>query len=52
MVPIGVDVHKRRFKVVEFRDSKVKVRRPIENTREDRLELLPELPPMPRSPWR
>ena len=33
------------MQVVEFRDSKVKVRRPIENTREDWLELLPELPP-------
>lgn len=47
MVPIGVDVHKRRCKVVEFKveDGKVKVWRPIENTREDWLELLPELPP-------
>jgi len=45
MVPIGVDVHKRRCKVVEFSDSKVKVRRAIENTREDWLGMLPELPP-------
>jgi len=45
MVPIGVDVHKRRCKVVEFSDSKVKVRKPMENTREEWLELLAELPP-------
>ncbi len=45
MVPIGVDVHKRRCKVLEFKDGKVKVRRPIENRREDWLGLLPELPP-------
>ncbi len=45
MVPIGVDVHKRRCKVLEFNDGRVKVWRPIQNTREDWLELLPELPP-------
>lgn len=45
MVPIGVDVHKRRCKVVEFKDGKVKVRKPMDNTRRDWLELLTELPP-------
>ena len=47
MVPIGIDVHKRRCKVLEFnyKDGEVKVRRPIENRREDWLGMLPELPP-------
>ncbi len=45
MVPIGVDVHKRQCNVVEFKNRKLKVFEPIENRREDWLELLAELPP-------
>jgi hypothetical protein len=43
MVPIGVDVHKRRCKVVGLKveDGKVEVWTPIKNTRENWLELLP-----------
>jgi len=43
--PVGIDVHKRRCKVVELQKGKVQVRKSIANTREDWLELLTELPP-------
>jgi transposase len=43
--PIGIDVHKHRCKVVEFREGQIHVRKPIENTREAWWELLSELPP-------
>ena len=43
--PVGVDVHKRRCKVVEFDHGDIKVRKPIANTREEWLEMLSELPP-------
>ena len=42
---MGVDVHKRRCKVVEFDHGEIKVRKPIANTREEWLEMLTELPP-------
>jgi transposase len=44
-IPVGVDVHKRRCKVVEFAQGEIKVRKSIANTREEWLELLTELPP-------
>ena len=44
-VPVGVDVHKRRCKVVEFNHGEIKVRKSIANTREEWVELLTELPP-------
>jgi transposase len=43
--PVGVDVHKRRCKVVELRGGEAKVRKPLPNTREEWLEMLGELPP-------
>ena len=43
--PVGIDVHKRRCKVVELNHGTIKVRKPIANTREEWLELLSELPP-------
>jgi len=43
--PVGVDVHKRRCKVVEFDHGEIKVRKSIANTWEEWLELLMELPP-------
>jgi len=43
--PVGVDVHKRRCKVVEFQDGEIKVRKPMANTREEWLAMLTELPP-------
>jgi transposase len=43
--PVGVDVHKRRCKVVEFHDGEIKVRKPMANTREEWREMLTELPP-------
>ena len=43
--PVGIDVHKRRCKVVELQKGKVQVRKSIANTREDWRELLTELPP-------
>ena len=43
--PVGVDVHKRRCKVVEFDHGEIKVRKSIANTREEWLDLLTELPP-------
>jgi len=43
--PVGVDVHKRRCTVAEFRQGKIKMRKPIANTREEWLEMLTELPP-------
>jgi len=41
--PVGVDVHKRRCKVVELDQGEI--RKPMANTREDWLEMLTELPP-------
>ncbi|MFZ0964093.1 MAG: transposase [Terriglobia bacterium] len=43
--PVGVDVHKRRGKVVELNQGEIKVRKSIANTREGWRELLSELPP-------
>ena len=43
--PVGVDVHKRRCKVVELEQGEIKVRKPMANTREEWLEMLTELPP-------
>ncbi len=43
--PVGVDVHKRCCKVVEFDHGEIKVRKSIANTREEWLEMLTELPP-------
>ncbi|MGA2987045.1 MAG: hypothetical protein ABSG32_24875 [Terriglobia bacterium] len=43
--PVGVDVHKRRCKVVEFDHGEIKVRKPMANTREEWLDMLSELPP-------
>ena len=43
--PVGIDVHKRRCKVAEFNQGKIKMRKPMANTREDWLEMLSELPP-------
>jgi len=43
--PVGVDVHKRRCKVVELDHGEIKVRKPMANTREEWLEMLTELPP-------
>jgi transposase len=43
--PVGVNVHKRRCKVVEFDHGEIKVRKSIANTREEWLEMLTELPP-------
>jgi transposase len=43
--PVGVDVHKRRCKVVELDHGEINVRKPIANTREEWRELLSELPP-------
>ena len=43
--PVGVDVHKRRCTVAEFREGKIHRRQPIANTREEWLEMLTELPP-------
>jgi transposase len=43
--PVGIDVHKRRCKVVEFQEGEIKLRKGIANTREEWLELLSELPP-------
>lgn len=45
MLAIGVDVHKRQCRVVELREGKAKVLPPMDNTREDWLEFLSELPP-------
>jgi transposase len=42
--PVGVDVHKRRCKGVEFNHGEIKVRKPMANTREEWLEMLTELP--------
>ena len=42
---MGVDVHKRRCKVVGFEHGEIKVRKPMANTREDWLEMLSVLPP-------
>jgi transposase len=43
--PVGIDVHKRRCKVVELQDGEIKVRKSMANTREEWLEMLTELPP-------
>ena len=43
--PVGIDVHKRRCKVVEFDEGQIKLRKAIANTREEWLEMLTELPP-------
>ena len=43
--PVGIDVHKRSCKVVEFAHGDIKGRKSITNTREDWLEMLAELPP-------
>jgi transposase len=43
--PVGVDVHKRRCKVVELNRGEIKVRKPMANAREEWLEMLTELPP-------
>jgi transposase len=43
--PVGVDVHKRRCKVVVLDGGEIKVRKPMANTREEWLEMLTELPP-------
>jgi len=37
---VGVDVHNRRCKVVELNRGRIKVRKPIANTREEWLEML------------
>ena len=43
--PVGIDVHKRRCKVVGLDHGEIKVRKSIANTREEWLEMLTELPP-------
>jgi transposase len=43
--PVGIDVHKRRCKVVVLHQGERKVVKSMANTREEWLELLTELPP-------
>jgi transposase len=45
MIPIGADVHKRRCELFQFEDGQLTRLPPIENTRQDWLELLTKLPP-------
>lgn len=45
MVPIGADVHKRRCELYQLESGRLKRLPPMDNTRENWLELLNELPP-------
>jgi len=45
MIPIGADVHKRRCELYQFEDGQLKRLPPMENTRENWLEVLTKLPP-------
>ena len=53
MIAIGADVHKLLCTLaVQGQDGQLKMLPSMENTRENWLGLLAQLPPRPRSPWR